>query len=210
MSAHSSGTREIGKQRTRRRILAKATRLCARNGFSRTRTLEVARAARVSHGSVFVHFRSRDELLSAVVSEMTREITDALHAQVASGASLTHTLAAHLECLAEREQSIRWLLLEIPLLPRGVHAPWLAFQSATSFHIGQAAERDMAAGSIEEMPLHLLFNTWIGLVNHYVINRELFAPNKSALRVHGPVLLEHFSNLISAPASMARRRKGTA
>jgi hypothetical protein len=47
------------------------------------------------------------------------------------------------------------------------------------------------------MPLHLLFNTWIGLIHHYLMNRELFAPGASVVERHGRELLDHFMYLIS-------------
>lgn len=192
-----TGRRAVQKADTRRRILQKAKLLCARRGFARTRTLDVARAARVSHGSVFVHFPSREDLITAVVSEMALEITDALHALASEGASLREVLAAHLECLAEREDQVRWLLVDGPVLPEGFRLAWLGLQSAISFHVSQAAERDMAAGRVRRLPLHLVFNTWIGLVHHYVMNRELFAPGQSVLRAHGRMLLAHFLALVS-------------
>jgi len=197
MSADSPNARARQKADTRRRILAQATRLCARRGFVRTRTIDVARAARVAHGSVFVHFPSREDLMAAVVAGMAGEITDALHRLATGGATLREVLAAHLQCLAEREDQIRWLLLEAPLLPAGFHTAWVGLQSAVSFHLAEAAEREMAAGRIRRMPLHLLFNTWIGLVHHYVINRDLFAPRGGVLRAHGPELLEHFLELVA-------------
>jgi AcrR family transcriptional regulator len=193
------------KAATRARILAQAKRLCAKRGFVRTRTLDVARAARVSHGSVFVHFPSREDLMSAVVAEIAREVAERLHALAARGGSLADALAAHLECLAEHEDQVRWLLLEAPQLSKGFHAEWLGLQSAVSFHIAQAAEREMSSGAILEMPPHLLFNTWIGLVHHYVVNREQFAPGRSVLREHGPALLAHFLRLVArAPAPTSK------
>ncbi|MBI2895927.1 MAG: TetR/AcrR family transcriptional regulator [Deltaproteobacteria bacterium] len=196
MSNDSLAGRAAQKADTRRRILEKAKVLCARHGFARTRTVDVARAARVSHGSVFVHFPSRDDLFDAVLFEMAREITDALHALATEGASLREVLAAHLECLADREDQIRWLLVDAPVLPESFRLAWVSLQSAISFHVSAAAEREMASGKVRRMPLHLLFNTWIGLVNHYVVNRELFAPGKSVLRTHGRMLLDHFLGLV--------------
>jgi len=204
MSVNSTtGQRATQKAETRARILQHAKRLCARRGFVRTRTIDVARAARVSHGSVFVHFPSRDGLVAAVVAEMAREITDALHAKATSGGTLADVLGAHLACLAEREDEVRWLLLEAPLLPKGFHTAWVGLQSAVSFHVLQAAERDMAAGRVREMAPHLLFNTWIGLVNHYVMNRDLFAPGRSVLAEHGEALRAHFLDLVSVPTPAA-------
>lgn len=207
MSNNSSiGARARRKAETRSRILAEAKSLCAQRGFSRTRTIDVARAARVSHGSVFVHFPSREDLMTAVVSEMAREITDTLHERVSGGGSLRDVLAAHLACLVEHEDQIRWLIREAPVLPSGYLSAWVGLSSAVSFHISQAAEREMAGGRIKQMPPHLLFNTWVGLVHHYVQNRDLFAPGRRVLETHGPELLDHFMNLVSAPG--ANERKG--
>ena len=206
MSLNSTtARRSLQKVETRSRILVHATRLCARRGFARTRTIDVARAAGVSHGSVFVHFPSREDLITAVVAEMAREITDALHALSTAGATVREVLTAHVECLAVRESQIRWILLETPTLPKGFHSAWLGLQSAVSVHLSGPIEREMAGGTIRRMPLHLLFNTWTGLIHHYVINRDLFAPGRSVLKEHGPVLVDHFMNLLAA--SPARRRK---
>lgn len=199
------------KSETRSRILAKARNLCARRGFSATRTIDVARAARVSHGAVFVHFPTREALMSAVVSELARGITDRLHALAAQGGSLEEALEAHLACLAEREDEVRWLLIEAPVLPKGFHLALVGMQSAVSRHLSVPAEREMAAGRVRQMPVHLLFNTWIGLVHHYVINRDLFAPGRSVLREQGRALIEHFLWLVSAqqePAKGYAKRRG--
>jgi AcrR family transcriptional regulator len=204
MSVNSTNRRTDQKAETRARILRHAKRLCATRGFAATRTIDVARAARVSHGSVFVHFATREDLIAEVVGEMAREITDALHALATSGASLREVLAAHIACIAAREDEIRWLLVEGAALPAGFSRAWLGMQSAVSHHIGEAAEREMAAGSIRTMPLHLLFNTWIGLVHHYVIHRDMFAPKRSVMRVRGDELLDHFLDLISNPKGRRR------
>ena len=201
----SEGPRADRKAETRRRILDTAKRLCARRGFAATRTIDVAKHARVSHGSVFVHFPSREDLMGEVVGAMAREITDAVHTRAHGGGSLRDTLAAHLDALAEHEDAIRWLLLETPTLPRGFHLAWVGLQSAISIHLAEAAEREIAAGRVRRMPIHLLFNTWIGLVHHYVINRELFAPGRSVLRAHGAELLDHFMGLVEAPQKGRRR-----
>jgi len=47
------------------------------------------------------------------------------------------------------------------------------------------------------VPMHLLFNTWIGLVHHYVCNRDLFAPGESVIARRGSVLLDHYMGLLA-------------
>jgi AcrR family transcriptional regulator len=185
------------KAATRERVLSAAARLVEKRGFARTRTVDVARATRLSHGAVFVHFPSREALVLELTAQLGRAITDRLHALVAEGATLRDVLHAHLRCLEEHEDAYARLLAERPLLPKGFTRTWTAIQSAVSHHIARAAEPELRAGRLQAMPVHLLFNTWLGLVHHYLINRELFAPGGSVLRRHGRALADHFMTLVS-------------
>jgi AcrR family transcriptional regulator len=206
-------TRQDQKAATRRRLLHQAERLVVRNGFATTRTIDVARAAGVAHGSVFVHFPSREDLMLTVASEMGRRLTDRLHELAAAGTGLRPALTAHVGCIAEHEELYHRLLIEGPSLPSDFRATWSGMQSAVASHILTAAEVDIRAERIRPMPTHLLFNTWLGLVHHYVGNRELFmatgpargaspgepdqSPDRTALAVHGPALVDHYINLLS-------------
>jgi hypothetical protein len=42
----------------------------------------------------------------------------------------------------------------------------------------------------------LLFNTWIGLVHHYLVNRDLFATGDSVIAEKGDLLVNHFMSLV--------------
>jgi hypothetical protein len=71
-------------------------------------------------------------------------------------------------------------------------------QSAAATHILTAAEADVQTGRVRPMPAHLLFNTWLGLIHHYVANRDLFAASgRTVMAVHGPILVDHYINLLS-------------
>jgi AcrR family transcriptional regulator len=185
------------KEETRSKIVETATRLCGTGGFTGLRTAEVAREAGLSHGAIFVHFPSREDLVLAVAARIGREITDRLHALATRRASLRQVLRAHLRCLAEAEDAYRSLVLEWSMQPEGVRTAWVALQSAVSFHLLEVAEREMEAGRARRMPLHLFFNTWIALVHHYLVNRELFSPGASVLERHGETLVRHYLALVA-------------
>ena len=185
------------KQQTRQRVISAARNLFSEQGLAKTRTADIADRAGLSHGGVFVHFRTRDELLAEVVADIGRSITDRLHALIRDEADIAAILQAHLDCLQEHESSYVSFLRESRLLPRDVLRTWVGIQSAISVHMAGPAEAAMKSGSIRSMPVHLLFNTWIGLVHHYLMNRELFAPKGSVLKRHGDELLAHFLTMIS-------------
>ncbi len=176
-----------------------ARRHVVMRGALALRTADVAREAGVSHGAVFVHFPSREELVRAVLEEIGRELTDRLYALGHTGATLGELLRAHVTSLADCEAEYRRLLVEEPSLSDEERLPFVGVQSAISAHIAHVATREMDAGTIRRMPVHLLFNTWIGLLHHYVLHPQLFAPTGSVLATHGETLVRHFLSLVENP-----------
>lgn len=189
-------TRADKKQQTRTLLVETALELMAERGIASTRTIDVAERAGVAHGTVFVHFPTRDDLIAAVVGEHAEQIGGRLHELAGDGATVRDVLAAHLAGLAEHEAFHARLVMEGPLLPPYPRATLLGIQSAISAHLAQAAEHEMATGTIRSMPVSLLFNTWIGLIHHYLSNRELFAPGQSVVERWGPTLLDHYVGLL--------------
>jgi AcrR family transcriptional regulator len=181
----------LQREETRQRILESANRLIAEKGFQGTRTLDVAEASDLSHGAVFLHFPTRNTLLHEVAIALGIRITDRLHDLWKNGGSFREALTAHIKALAAEEALYASLLAE-PSLKLEV----IGIQSAISHHLMEAAEPEMKAGKLREVPMHLLFNTWIGLVHHYLMNRELFAPKGGVLKKHGAALVDHYMSLL--------------
>ncbi|MBN1960851.1 MAG: TetR/AcrR family transcriptional regulator [Deltaproteobacteria bacterium] len=189
--------RQQQKKRTHERILSSAYELFCLFGINGTTTLAVAERAQVSHGLIFAHFKTRDELVAAVVGVYGERVVKRIHELVYAKASLRQTLNAHLTGLSEHEEFYARLVTDGPILPPMSRATLLGIQSATAFHLSQSAQSEMQSGHILTIPVHLLFNTWIGLIHHYLANRDLFAPNASVLRRCGPELLEHYLGLLA-------------
>jgi AcrR family transcriptional regulator len=189
-------SRDEQRAETRQRIIAAMLHVARRDGFREASTADVAKHARVSHGLVFAHFPTRDALLVDTITQLGIEITNAMHALVHEGAELREVLRAHLDCIADDEEIYARLICELPFLPARARSAWVGVQSAISEHLSHAYEAGVAAGDLDQMPVHLVFNTWIGLVHHYVIHRELFAPTDSVVRKHGRGLVDHYLRLL--------------
>jgi AcrR family transcriptional regulator len=192
----SSRTRKEGKLETRRRILDAALRVFGREGILAAATSAVAKEAGVSHGSVFAHFGSQEGLIAAAIEDFGEAMSRRLHALAESGGGTREALESHLQGIREREDFYARLVVEAPLLPEGSRRSLVLIHSAMAIHLASAVAADVLAGRIKAMPLHLLYNTWIGLVHHYLANRELFAPGASVIKRRGGELLDHFMSLI--------------
>jgi AcrR family transcriptional regulator len=62
---------------TQRRLLAVATKLFAKHGYERTSVEQVLARAKVSRGSLYHHFASKEALFEAVLEEMEAGVAEA-------------------------------------------------------------------------------------------------------------------------------------
>lgn len=189
--------RQKQKLLTRNLLIEIAIKQFGENGITTTKTADIAKLAKVSHGTVFAHFSTQEELLISVIEEFGRRITKRLHELVDTNSSLYEILESHLEGLIEFEPFYTRLTIERRLLPESVRNTYIIIQSTISFHISIVADKEIEQGTIRKMPIHLIFNTWIGLVHYYITNGDLFSPNGSVLKEHSQELLKHYMNLIT-------------
>ena len=188
--------RQEQKTITRRKILDTAFRLYASGGFS-TPTDQIARETGLSHGAIFLHFPTREDLQIRVLEKFTQETGDKLHKLTKKGGSISELLYTHLQILEEHENFYKKLISEISILPPETETMLISLHSVVSFHLGDLIRHEIRKGRIKNIPLHFIFNTWIGLIHYYLQNSELFAPGKSVLRLWKKELVNNFISMIS-------------
>ncbi|MBX3718423.1 MAG: TetR/AcrR family transcriptional regulator [Parachlamydiales bacterium] len=179
--------RKQQKEQTREHLLATAYKEFAKNGFLATKTLDVAQSAGVSHGALFVHFPTREELLATVVDKLGLQMGEKLQQLSKENASPKEILFVHLSVIKEFEPLYTRLVMEGPLLPPSVRNRILFIQAGIAHHLEKALSKKKPSS-----PIHLLLNSWLGLIHYYLSNKDLFAPKKSVIDTHGKELLEHF------------------
>ncbi len=193
-----AATRQEQKAATRDRLVNAAMALFARKGIVQTTTADIARSIRMSHGVVFLHFPKRDDLVIAVIDEFGRRLAVEFRQALEQDLGLRAVLQAHLRVLAEFEPFYARLVIEAPLLPPKVRSTLLMLHAAVSQRLFLALERERKAGRARRFERPLLFNTWIGLVHHYLVNRDLFATGDSVISEHGDALVQHLMTLVKA------------
>ena len=159
-------------------------------------TNRIAQEAGISHGAVFLHFPTREALQLQVLKRFTREMGNKLHDLSKTGAGIRELLHAHILILEEYESFYKNLISEISALPDGTKTMLLSLHSMTSYHFDAVFRREKRRGRIKDIPLHMLFNTWLGLLHYYLQNSELFAPKKSVLKRRKDELVNTFISLI--------------
>ncbi len=80
MTVHSAADRAGDK---RERILSAAERIFARHGFFAAKVSDVAKEAGVADGTIYLYFKSKDDLLISLFERRMLELTEALQAAIA-------------------------------------------------------------------------------------------------------------------------------
>ncbi|MCL2295927.1 MAG: TetR/AcrR family transcriptional regulator [Methanomassiliicoccaceae archaeon] len=190
-----SEKRQLQKAQTKEKITAAALKMYSENGFS-TPTLAIANEAQVSHGSIFVHFPTVEDLLISSLDVFSKEIEKELLLLSDSDNDIATLLEMHIDVLIRHEDFYKRLIKETVYLPEETKNTFIAIQSTVSIHFLQALEKKMSEGKIKNVPFHMIFNTWLGLVHYYLLNSDLFTPKGSVLKQYKNSLIECFLTLI--------------
>lgn len=189
--------RQEQKQKTRENLIQVSIQLFSEQGIQNTKTLDVAKAAGMSHGSVFTHFPSKNDLLIEVIDEMGRRIAEEFRSINPSQKSLKSVLRSHLNILEKYEKFYRYLLIEGPTLPAEVRGVLLTLQNGIACHIQQALKQEVKSGHLKALPAPAFFNSWMGTVTYYLINQDIFAPKKSVIKEKKEEMIHYFLKLIT-------------
>jgi AcrR family transcriptional regulator len=125
---------------TRDAILDAALAVLERDGLRGSRMEDVAAEAGVSRQSVYYHFRSREEVLAALIDRGLAELGEAVRASAAAGSVEDFVLAA-VQFFAENQTLCRLLITEMWGLAGDPHDPRRLVDRAEEELIGPVAAR---------------------------------------------------------------------
>jgi TetR/AcrR family fatty acid metabolism transcriptional regulator len=93
----------------RDRILRAAVKIFSRNGFFNSKVSEIARAAEVADGTIYLYFRNKDDLLISLFEEKMGEVVADVRRRIAVGGNALEKLRIFIENhmdLLERETGL--------------------------------------------------------------------------------------------------------
>src|SRR5580698_3981147 len=111
MTVHSVAGKRTGESSDKReRILDAAERIFARHGFYAAKVSDVAKEAGVADGTIYLYFKSKDELLISLFERRMHQLHVALEAFIRCYVQLLHDEPAATEVLTiELRQSSKFM-----------------------------------------------------------------------------------------------------
>lgn len=177
--------RTLQKEKTCLHLLERAYEEFAKKGFLAAKTLDIARAAGVSHGTLFLHFPTKEELLGKTIDTFGIKLGEKLQSLKGSPRQV---LKQHLDAIKEVEPFYTNLVIEGPLLPPFLRSKVFLIQSGIAHHLEKGFVKRPSSP-----PLYFILNSWLGLIHYYLTHRDLFAAkDSSVIDACGKNLLDHF------------------
>jgi AcrR family transcriptional regulator len=187
--------RTLQREETRRQLVQAGLRVVSSTGFTGASTAAIAQETGKAHGTVFLHFPTREALVSELVAEIGRAISSRLAAFDSAEPSISQVMDAHLKALAENEVLYARMLCEASTLPLSARAQIFALQSGVAWRL-RAAYARAKKRDVREIDPVALANIWISLTNHYLMNRDLFAPGASVVSKRGAEIKKQVLELV--------------
>ena len=172
-----------------------AYQVYGKQGFSAA-TAAIAKEASLSHGAIFVHFPTLEGLLCCLIQDFGNTLGLEIHRMTEESHNLHELLKAHLDTLAGHEEFYTRLITERSSLPEDARLSFANIQSIFAYHFSRVMEREYGNQTIKKLPVHFIFNTWMGLIHYYLENKDLFSPDRPLLERYGPQLIDTFMELI--------------
>lgn len=184
--------RKEQKIKTKERLLRSAFELFSLEGLLATKTLDIAKAANISHGAVFAHFPTKEALLVAVIDEFGLQLGAQLQKEM-QDLTIEAVLSTHIRVLEKWEPFYRQLVICAPHLPETIRVMIYNIQSGIAYYLQQAIAKEQIRLAV---PLHILLNAWLGLLHYYLENRELFVTSGSLLAAKGQELTYFYLKIV--------------
>jgi AcrR family transcriptional regulator len=101
------GRREEKREATRQEILAAAGILFMKKGYDATSVDDIAEAANVAKGTLYYHFKSKDEVLLGLSIGYLKRLNDSVDSKLAAGEAPLEVLVGTLKELARDTESYK-------------------------------------------------------------------------------------------------------
>jgi TetR/AcrR family fatty acid metabolism transcriptional regulator len=195
-SKSGGATRRRGGDK-RERILSAAVRVFAKNGFYATRVSEVAKAAGVADGTIYLYFKSKEELLVSLFEDRVERLLSYMKKELPKNASAKDRLRAVIEMqlgLLEGERDLAEVITVIlrqstKLMKEYAHPRFLAYLDS----IARIIQEGQASGEFrKDMSPHLVARATFGALDGIALTWALGRAEQGALRRSAGQLAELF------------------
>jgi AcrR family transcriptional regulator len=188
--------RQEQKLRTRKLILDTARKLFVSKGFLGTTTAEISGEAGIAHGTLFLHFKTKEELILAIMDQELGRINDKINQLIVDSSEFQQMLAQYLDLIIESEDFFVVLAREHPQYPDDLRRKLLFRESIIRSHFHETYTKGVVENKYQDLDAPTVLNFFFNHINYLLVNKNLFVDSGSVIARFKEPVLKTFTDLI--------------
>ena len=188
--------RQSQKQFTRKKIIAAAKQIFIEKGIINTATSQIAKAAGVAHGTLFLHFPNKDSLVIELLDVELAKFSDNIKQLIAQTNNINIMLDQYLNLIQEEEGFFSSLACELPNYKNELRRKILFRESLVREHFHQAIEKGIEQNIYAEVDIPSTLTFLFGTINYYLSLKTSFVQDGSVIGKFHDHIIEIFMKIL--------------
>jgi AcrR family transcriptional regulator len=188
--------RKLQKQKTRELILQTAKTEFIKNGFLNTTTSQIAIMAGIAHGTLFLHFKNKNVLITEILDREMDQISAGIQKLISEAADLEEMLILYLNLLQEDEDLFSVLARELPFYSDELRRLILFRDSLIRSQFHKVIKNGIQAGKYRRIDVASAVTFLFGTINYYLSLKNIFVQEGSVIAKFKTSLIKTFKALL--------------
>lgn len=191
--------RSISKENTFSKIIASTNSLILKDGVLKVTTLNISKHAHIAHGTVFAHFKTKEDLIIKVIKDKLLSIAKKLKDLAQSKqSSLVAVLENYFDLMINEERFFEILAIEFPFFPEVLKKEIISTEAIMKNIIYAMIERGIKINIYKKTDITMAISYFFGTLNYYLTRKDFFSENKSSvLRMKKNSIINTFFQLLN-------------
>jgi len=192
--------RQIQKRKTRDRIIKTAREVFVDKGFLAATTSEIAQQADIAHGTLFLHFINKDNLIVNILDNELEELNKIITKLIENASNFENLLSGYLDFISQREDFFSVIARELPFYNPELRRKILFREAMLRDYFYKTLEKEISERNLvkTDVPSALIF--LFATINHYLALKPIYVTKGSVIKVFRKKIISTFLFFLSKGA----------
>lgn len=190
--------RKLKKMQTRANIIKVARNFFVKEGFLNTTTATIAKQAGIAHGTLFLHFATKEDLILEIIDSELEQLGNQMYELIHMHFDFDSLLKKYLEFIEDKEDFFATMAKELPFYADDLKNKILYRESIIRSHFTQAIHIGIHQGKYKKCEVRNVVITLFGLLNYFLSMKKTFVDDssQSVIVMFKPMIKKIISNLL--------------
>jgi len=188
--------RQTQKQFTREKIISATKLIFIEKGIINTATSQIAEAAGIAHGTLFLHFPIKDSLVIELLDVELTKFSDNLKQLILETTDVKTILDQYLNLIQKEEGFFSSLARELPSYKSELRRKILFRESLIREHFHQVIEKGIEQNIYADIDISSTLTFLFGTINYYLSLKTSFVQDRSVIEKFHDQIIEIFMKLL--------------